>query len=908
VLKPFIFIVWTKDSAPQDWALTQMNLGNALQVRVTGDMCCNMEGAITCYRSAFQARTRGAAPLDWATTQVNLGNVLQSRISGDKLSNMEDSIACYRCALEVRTKDAAPLDWASAQLNLGVALGSRIAGEKSANVEDSIVCYRAALKVWTKDTAPLDWAKTQMNLGVALGNRIAGNKAANMEDSIMCYRAALEVWTKDGAPLDWANSQMNLGVALGNRVSGNKSANKEATLACYRNALKIWTKDSAPLDWAMVCCNLSCGLLAHATRDGSTNEDASGLADESLVQVEAALTVFSPEILPLRYLDACRQRVLVLARLNKPQEAVEAVDVAMKARENAQSLSASGSLHSRSISEDSGSLGGIHVALRLHLGGPGPGLEAAEASRAALLYSMISQGVDVKSCLSSSDVSAFDDANNLLRITMHQLDRAAGKGDCYGSLLADYAVAKKAVDSFVHKARMQKLTLYGDCQLGATLNVREITSFLRDAEAMAVVFFFAPIYENLAGGDEQNFLHALAVCNGDTHVHVNRDICDPGIGEAADMFLNSSGESKDVQALRTSAEAEYLAVFGSFVTEILHAVGKGSVPERLIIVPHRGLHKVPFSAIPINVRSNDSACCSISLSAADDGTSLLLGDLITGGMWTAPSLSIAAKLRGNVTRTGNIYSSSIATVTCPEVQASSQLQDVVRHRRMDLNAVCPNVIDGEDATPEIVKDCRNVRGCDILHLNCHGTFSAGGGSLAASLNPSKVLELSGLRFEGKAVPGVKSNLKSTLLSMVDIWSLRLANCRLACVVACSGGVVNTRSHSDECLSVGTAFLVAGAQHVVCTLWPVEQVSAVLVMSRFYLNLCKRSVEDTNHSWNIARCLAAAQSWYRTLTPAEYSIALEREKLSEIVSMNGGHRPDNRSIYNWAAFTVVGPPE
>jgi CHAT domain-containing protein len=163
--------------------------------------------------------------------------------------------------------------------------------------------------------------------------------------------------------------------------------------------------------------------------------------------------------------------------------------------------------------------------------------------------------------------------------------------------------------------------------------------------------------------------------------------------------------------------------------------------------------------------------------------------------------------------------------------------------------------------------------CDVLHFSCHGTFAAGSGSPAASTNTSQVLDSSGLLFDGGAVPGTRSTLESKLLSMVDIWSLRVADCRLACVAACSG---DTSSQTDECLSVGTEFLVAGARHVVCTMWLVQQVSAVLVMSRFFLNLYKRSVEVSQQSWSISQCLAETQSWYQILTPDEYCAAIEEE--------------------------------
>jgi hypothetical protein len=62
-------------------------------------------------------------PLDWAMTQMNLGNALMSlgeRESGT--TQLEEAVAAYRAALEERTHDRVPLDWAMSTGNQGVAL------------------------------------------------------------------------------------------------------------------------------------------------------------------------------------------------------------------------------------------------------------------------------------------------------------------------------------------------------------------------------------------------------------------------------------------------------------------------------------------------------------------------------------------------------------------------------------------------------------------------------------------------------------------------------------------------------------------------------------------------------------------------------------------------------------------
>ena len=59
--------------------MTQMNLGAALTTlgqRESGT--ARLEQAVAAYHAALEERTRERVPLDWAMTQMNLGNALTS--------------------------------------------------------------------------------------------------------------------------------------------------------------------------------------------------------------------------------------------------------------------------------------------------------------------------------------------------------------------------------------------------------------------------------------------------------------------------------------------------------------------------------------------------------------------------------------------------------------------------------------------------------------------------------------------------------------------------------------------------------------------------------------------------------------------------------------------------------------
>ncbi|MGL4497659.1 MAG: tetratricopeptide repeat protein, partial [Planktothrix sp.] len=100
-----------------------------------GSRANNLEIAIVAYEVALEVLTRSAFPEDWAMTQNNLGIAYQTRIRGERADNIEQAIRCYEAALEVTTRTAFPYDWTETQNNLGLAYNDRIRGERADNIE-----------------------------------------------------------------------------------------------------------------------------------------------------------------------------------------------------------------------------------------------------------------------------------------------------------------------------------------------------------------------------------------------------------------------------------------------------------------------------------------------------------------------------------------------------------------------------------------------------------------------------------------------------------------------------------------------------------------------------------------------------------------------------------------------------
>jgi tetratricopeptide (TPR) repeat protein len=245
--------------------------------------------AIERYRHLAELWPRNAFPLDWAMTQMNLGNALRTlgeRESGT--ARLEEAVAAYREALQENTRARVPLEWAKTQGSIGTALarlGSRESG--TARLEEAVAAFREALQEFTRARVPLQWAMTQMNLGNALqmlGWRESGT--ARLEEAVAAHREALQENTRARVPLQWAMTQMNLGNALetlGERESG--TAKLQGAVAAYREALQENTRARTPLDWAKSTGNQGGALMLLAERRGDAE-----MAKRAVQQIEAAFT------------------------------------------------------------------------------------------------------------------------------------------------------------------------------------------------------------------------------------------------------------------------------------------------------------------------------------------------------------------------------------------------------------------------------------------------------------------------------------------------------------------------------------------------------------------------------------------------------------------------------------------
>jgi hypothetical protein len=95
----------------------------SLRLKPSGAFSSCLPRGTVAYRAALGVFTRESAPVEWATTENNLGIVLQNlgNLTGDA-APLAEAVDAYRGALEVRTRKQAPMEWAATRNNLGTVL------------------------------------------------------------------------------------------------------------------------------------------------------------------------------------------------------------------------------------------------------------------------------------------------------------------------------------------------------------------------------------------------------------------------------------------------------------------------------------------------------------------------------------------------------------------------------------------------------------------------------------------------------------------------------------------------------------------------------------------------------------------------------------------------------------------
>lgn len=275
--------------------------------------------------------------------------------------------------------------------------------------------------------------------------------------------------------------------------------------------------------------------------------------------------------------------------------------------------------------------------------------------------------------------------------------------------------------------------------------------------------------------------------------------------------------------------------------------------QQLYVVPHDLLHYIPLHALAINGHP--------------------VGDE-TANVIYAPSASILLKTVRNLkTVSQNRQSLAIGVNTgdLPHAEAEAKW---VAHQLKGTALI------NEEATVSTV--CRNLETASLIHFACHGRFRR-----QTPMSSSLVLA------DGE-------------LTAANIIQMQL-QAELVVLSACDTGL-NHLAHGDELIGMTRAFLSAGAQSLLVTLWPVLDIPTRLFMEAFYQawQQGESRASAVREAQSYLRCLKIddVQAWL--VTSGQTSTQAEKYLQGFQRMVLGPHVFDHP--YYWGAFLLIGNPD
>ncbi|MEG4805501.1 CHAT domain-containing protein [Microcoleus sp. ARI1-B5] len=890
--------VYNRKTFPRRWATTQNNLANAYCEFLRGNRAENLEYAVNCYQRALQVRTKEAFPLQWATTQRNLGRVFVDRIKGDPVENLEMAIACYQNALQVYTRIKFPEAWGSIQTYLGRIYSLRVKGEKAENIELAIACYQNALLFCNRQKTPERWAMLCAYLGRAFCQHVKGEKNRNLKSAIACYQNASQVYTRQGAPNRWAMLQIYLGRAFSELTETEKSSHLESAIACYHSAGQVYTRETYPHRWAQILFYLgeayrvrgdllgAYGVFSAAVDTveflrSEAGVDAADLGDRaSTAKVKLAPTWTG--------LYKCLVQVCLELGKTQPEYGAKALEYAER-HKNRNLVELLVKCHLTPKGDIPAAVLGELDSLQLEIALEQRHQEQRESDPSTTLISEgDSQGLNSGSLLPNSD---FMHLNQLWRQFDGLIARSVQPNDPFFSL------ARKV----------------------EPIAFEQILQLLPDANCAAVVW--------ASFGD---LLVAFVVVAGAQYPAVH--LCSAQNALAAETwareYKSAYSEQKGRWINHLPGRLKRLAA----LLEIDRVVAL--IPEncdRLIVVPHRFLHALPLHALPLLARDGFEDTGGIFRSHWGDRSGFDL-DTHNGSDFSQSSafgeVSFPAGYLSDRFPGGISYAPSCQLLRLRQIARSAAIGRY-RPRLQHLLAVPTFTRDALYSNLEIGNISQYFSSAEVLR---HKQAIKEAFSLAMSANdgdlPREIGHLQQKKcahFACLSVLNLADSLKSGVflrndfLSLEEIFNLDFREYFLVTLSACEIAA-GEEGGAEDFVGLSAGLLYAGTSSVVSSLWKVNDVSTLLLMSRFYENLGRFPRLQVG---DVARALSDAQRWLRDLTGEELEVLLadfqpqisqmfdRLSQSSRLIAEASLQQIRNRkpcpfaNPYHWAAFTAAG---
>jgi CHAT domain-containing protein len=813
--------VYTKKNSPTDWAVTQNGRASAYSERIKEDKAENLEKAIEGYQSALEIYTKENFPTNWANTQNNLANAYSERIKEDKVENLEKAIEGYQSALEIYTKENFPTDWANTQNNLANAYKNRIKEDKAENLERAIMGYQSALEIHTKENFPIQWATIQNNLAIEYSERTKEDRAENLEKAIEGYQSALEIRTKEDFPIQWANTQNNLANAYKNRIKGDRAKNLENAITSYESALEIRTKEDFPIDWANSQENIAIFCIEE------------GKYDLGIEYYNKALEIFQPKNLPASCLKASRGIGNIYYFQGNWSQALHHYETAIQSVETIRNSINTDQRRQETIAE---SLNVYEKAIQcaINLQQYDRAIQYCERGRSRQLVELMHTNDLFKDGQIPAEIQPLYDQ---LQKIQDQIDRhqpgessndsskslvASTRGDRYQELRTAVLALEDQKQQIINSIRQLNPIIANQIAIASidfstiqTLITTPATAilYLHTTDTDTHIFIISP------NTPPQKFtIPTLGQTSLHQWLHTEWSISYAAIEQIEDpadrQIANQAWQQKMPHTLQILATKLQLP---QLINQHLQTF------DRLIIIPHKTLHQIPWTALPSD---HEQQKCP------DNSSITTLGDRFT--ITTIPSAQILSYC--SLDRPGS-------TKTAPTPFTFGIVQDAQDNLPgakfegeaiSQLLTVIKRLSGSEEATVEAFQQML-ASGINGLHSSQHGYCRFD------RPTESALLLADGKITVGQLILSHYPELRQVFLS------------------ACETNLGHATT-TDDLLTLATGFICAGASTVISSLWRVDDLATALC-SIFYYRFCSIGKSP-------AVALQKAQQKLRQLSSAE----------------------------------------
>lgn len=306
------------------------------------------------------------------------------------------------------------------------------------------------------------------------------------------------------------------------------------------------------------------------------------------------------------------------------------------------------------------------------------------------------------------------------------------------------------------------------------------------------------------------------------------------------LFATNSPRGFDAKRFLKTAVLQHLSA-----TLLTTQYAIRNTPHHLVIIPHGPLHRVPFTAV---------------LAQTDKPPTLSF----------SPSGTIFATQKRQQRERGRE-----TAVSCLAIGYNAQN---LKYAHIEAARVA-DLMAGEawvGSEPKKVQLREWVVTCRWLHIACHGWFDDAD-PLASYLETG-----AGERLTAREV--------------LETWSLQA---ELVTLSACETGISQIL-RGDEPMGLVRAFLYAGAQAVLVSQWPVDDLATFLLMTRFY-----EALQAAPES--LSEALAKAQKWLREVTAVTLQQIIQKQGLLDIPNNWLPQSQPFAAPQFWAGFVLVGNP-